>query len=201
MSEKILNHITVNNLIVEYDKLQRPTFFGFGKLTDHSVDQALQAFNILSSKRGTSGGGELNKLKKDSLDVSIADGALDLQSEIEDMGKIYYDHFNLDNYLPPLGFTGTYNLQKYPPGGGFHKIHCEKGFKNPAKYRELVWMVYLNDVDDGGETFWPFYNKKVKPEKGLAVFWPAYWMHAHHGIPSPTQEKYIATGWLFTPPY
>ena len=37
---------------------------------------------------------------------------------------------------------------------------------------------------------------KIKPKKGLSVIWPADFTYTHRGIPSPTQEKYIATGWF-----
>ena len=35
----------------------------------------------------------------------------------------------------------------------------------------------------------------VQPRKGLTVIWPADWTHTHRGVPSPSQDKYIATGW------
>ena len=57
-------------------------------------------------------------------------------------------------------------------------------------------MTYLNDVTDQGGT--EFYNQKIitEPKKGLTLIWPADWTHTHRGIASPTQDKYIATGWL-----
>ena len=57
-------------------------------------------------------------------------------------------------------------------------------------------MTYLNDVDDGGETEFYYQKLKVKPRKGLTLIWPADWTHTHRGLSSPTQEKYIITGWL-----
>jgi hypothetical protein len=53
----------------------------------------------------------------------------------------------------------------------------------------------LNDVTDQGETEWFYQKVKVKPERGLTVFWPTDWTFIHRGIASPSQEKYIATGW------
>ena len=55
-------------------------------------------------------------------------------------------------------------------------------------------MIYLNDVNDGGETRFEYYDYNLKPEKGLLVIWPAYFTHLHYGLPS-TETKYIATGW------
>ena len=57
-------------------------------------------------------------------------------------------------------------------------------------------MTYLNDVVDGGETEWYYQNIKIKPVKGLTVIWPTDWTYTHRGLTSPTQTKYIATGWF-----
>ena len=57
-------------------------------------------------------------------------------------------------------------------------------------------MTYLNDVEDKGETEFVLQNLKVKAEKGKTLIWPADWTHTHRGIISPTQEKYIVTGWF-----
>ena len=57
-------------------------------------------------------------------------------------------------------------------------------------------MTYLNDVYDGGETEFMFYNLKIKPRKGLTLIWPAGWTHMHRGLPSEKSEKMIVTGWF-----
>ena len=47
-----------------------------------------------------------------------------------------------------------YNLQKYPIGGGFKFGTFENDFKSPLnKHRALIFMTYLNDVEDGGAEF------------------------------------------------
>ena len=45
------------------------------------------------------------------------------------------------------------------------------------------------------QTEWYYQKKKIQPKKGLSVIWPPDFTHTHRGIPSPTQEKYIVTGW------
>ena len=56
-------------------------------------------------------------------------------------------------------------------------------------------MVYLNTVKDGGETQFYFQDHKEKAEQGKLLIWPVDWTHLHRGIPSPTENKYIFTGW------
>lgn len=89
------------------------------------------------------------------------------------------------------------NVQLYPPGGGFFSWHTERGScVPPFSGRHLVFMTYLNDVTDGGETEFLHQGLKVQPQKGLTLIWPADWTHTHRGVASPTQEKAIVTGWF-----
>ena len=46
-------------------------------------------------------------------------------------------------------------------------------------HRLFAFMTYLNDVDDGGQTKFDYYDIKVKPETGKTLIWPAEWTHAH----------------------
>jgi hypothetical protein len=57
-------------------------------------------------------------------------------------------------------------------------------------------MMYLNDVDDGGETEFLYQSKRYKPVKGRVLIWPAGFTHVHRGNPPLSGEKYIATSWL-----
>ena len=93
--------------------------------------------------------------------------------------------------------TSITKLQYYKPEEAYFDFHCERfGSAAPYGTRHLVFMTYLNDVEDAGETEFLYQDIKVKPEKGLTLIWPAEWTHTHRGIASMTQEKYIATGWL-----
>lgn len=86
------------------------------------------------------------------------------------------------------------NVQHYAPSEGFYKYHWER--TADALRRNLVFMTYLNDVTDAGETEFKYQKLKITPKKGLTVVWSADWMYTHRGIPSPTQDKYITTGWI-----
>jgi hypothetical protein len=89
------------------------------------------------------------------------------------------------------------NIQKYNPGCCYKIWHAERTNSHPIyTKRHLVFMTYLNDVTDQGETEFLYQNVKVQPKKGRTLIWPADWTHTHRGIKSPTQHKYITTGWL-----
>ena len=149
---------------------------------------------------GGVGKGDVDKDVKDSIDVPFWPG-----SSNPAIKKYFKElQFGLNNYLKKYEWVDrmslwnkeSTNIQYYPPGGGFKKWHYERDTVSfPPVSRGLVFMTYLNDVIDKGETEWFYQNKKIKPIKGLSVIWPVDFTHTHRGIPSPTQEKYIVTGW------
>jgi len=86
------------------------------------------------------------------------------------------------------------NIQYYKPKGGFPHLHYETSPFTPL--RAVVYMLYLNDVTDGGGTNFPFQNVTTHAVKGDLILWPADFTHPHRGVISDTQEKYICTGWF-----
>ena len=106
--------------------------------------------------------------------------------------KRYWDAFQK---LDDARLDSHFNMQRYLPNEGFSSWHCERaGLKHSS--RILVWMVYLNDVNDGGETSFFYQNHWEEPKQGKILIWPSDWMYLHKGIISPTQTKYILTGWF-----
>ena len=100
-----------------------------------------------------------------------------------------------DSFTFPLGFAEPWLIQHYEPGEGFTSWHCERA-SHQTHQRALVFMTYLNDVEDGGETQWLYQGRQFKPKKGLTAIWPTDFTHTHRGVVSPTQRKTIATGWF-----
>jgi len=98
------------------------------------------------------------------------------------------------NQMDPLEISPSFNMQRYLPGEGFSTWHCERAGIKFIK-RTLVWMVYLNTVQDRGETQFMYQNTCEQPKEGTLLIWPSDWTYTHRGIPSPTETKYILTGW------
>lgn len=102
------------------------------------------------------------------------------------VGGEYRPHFD---YFPPDS-----------PGG---KIHIER-----AGQRVSTMVLYLNDVEDGGETAFTSANIWVAPKKGNAVFFRYRNQHGqlnplslHAGAPVKRGEKWIMTKWVRERPY
>ena len=90
---------------------------------------------------------------------------------------------------------GKFNIGKYQPGQHFQEIHCERSGLN-SLHRLFAFMTYLNDVEEGGSTYFNHYDLNIKPKKGLTLLWPAEWTHIHKGNVLKSGLKYIITGWL-----
>jgi len=86
-------------------------------------------------------------------------------------------------------------LQMTQPTGGYHVYHCENNAWCNVT-RTVAWMIYLNDVEEGGETDFLYQKVRVKPTKGTALFWPGGFTHIHRGNPPISNNKYILTGWF-----
>jgi len=108
----------------------------------------------------------------------------------------------LNNYLKKypdanecgyFDISNLYNIQHYPPNGGFKKWHYESCNKNNC-IRNLVFMTYLNDVDNAGTEF-KYQKIKTKCIKGLTLIWPSGFTHTHRGVINDKFEKFIITGW------
>ena len=109
----------------------------------------------------------------------------------------YIDDFS---YLQDQGTewcSGSILFQKTEPLEGYHIFHCENT-SWAYRHRVLAWMIYLNDVEEGGETEFLYQQLKIKPRRNIAVIWPGSFTHLHRGNPPISGTKYILTGW-FTP--
>ena len=136
--------------------------------------------------------------RKDSIDCYLNNN-IELNREynkfllscVDEYSKLYPEIQDTDRWAD----VENKNVQYYPPNGGYKALHYERSSVMTSR-RFLVFMTYLNDVTDQGGTQFTYQKITVKPEKGLTLIWPVDWTHTHRGIPSPTQEKWIVTGWF-----
>ena len=148
---------------------------------------------------GRCGGAEVIEEVKKSTDFDIIQTPYHTEYfyELQKILELYIEEYPYCNSLSPFIIKEGTNIQRYLPSEGFYGWHCERDGVTPlVQDRHLVFMTYLNDVDDDGETEFLYQKLKIKPQKGLTVIWPADWTFTHRGITSPTQTKYIVTGWF-----
>lgn len=91
----------------------------------------------------------------------------------------------------------------FDPSNPANKIHLANGGQ-----RVSTLVIYLNDVESGGETLFPEANLSVEPTKGSAVYFEycnssgqVDAKSLHGGLPVTAGEKWIATKWMRQRPY
>mgnify|MGYP003387948413 CR=1 FL=1 len=163
------------------------------------LQRIIKRFNEIEEVSSFSGEAQFNSSlgRKDS-SIMIEDHSPQLAGEIHGAIQPYLTRYQ-DCYAgaKELNIRG-YNvkMQRTSPGGGYHVWHCEQGEAVNSR-RLLVWMIYMNDVSEGGETEFLNQATRVQPKAGRLVIWPAAWPWQHRGNPPLKEDKYVCTGWWY----
>jgi len=182
---------------------ESPCFISGWFIQESICDEIIDFYredNYFPVSPGLSSSGKVNVKQKESLDKSISHITKDPRlvnyfDALSEVIKKYTEKYIWCDITESWTIVENVNIQWYPPNGGFKVFHFERNGKLVSMNRHLVFMTYLNDVTDAGETEFYYQKLKVQPQKGLTLIWPVDWTHTHRGIPSPTQEKIIITGW------
>jgi len=86
------------------------------------------------------------------------------------------------------------SVQRTGPHQGYHVWHQESA-NIGSSVRVINYMLYLNDVEEGGDTEFLYQGVKIAPEAGKVVIFPTNYMYPHRGNPIYKGFKYIITGW------
>jgi hypothetical protein len=109
--------------------------------------------------------------------------------------EIYRKKYDVMNNLDIHKLNSDVKIQKTLPGEGYHIWHCENASVATSR-RALLCMMYLNDVEEGGETEFLYQSLRVPPKTGTIVICPAYFTHTHRGNPPLKGVKYMINGWV-----
>jgi prolyl 4-hydroxylase len=101
--------------------------------------------------------------------------------------------------------------QKYEPGQ-YYKEHWDFFMPTSKEYKiycewmgQRTWtaMIYLNDVEEGGETYFKHLKLRIKPKKGMLIAWNNLYRNGlpnlktmHEACPPISGNKYIITKWF-----
>lgn len=131
----------------------------------------------------------------------------------------YFDHplyLTLDRRITNImglnSFLGEImQAQKYETGQ-YYKEHWDFFAPTTKEYKvycewmgQRTWtaMVYLNDVEEGGETYFKHLKLRVKPKQGTLIAWNNLYKNGipnlktmHEACPPISGEKYVITKWF-----
>lgn len=105
----------------------------------------------------------------------------------------------------PIEHGEGLQILQYTPGQQYkaHYDFFSSSSKMVNNNRISTLVMYLNDVEQGGETFFPKLNLSVTPKKGMAVYFEYFYndqalndLTLHGGAPVITGEKWVATQWM-----
>jgi len=140
------------------------------------------------------------------------DSFKDFREKVRSLTNVQENQLEVTNLTR---YTGTENYFKkhkdaYDYGWGFRN-----GYTSEEVYNRVVTtIVYLNDVNSGGETRFNDIDIDVKPEKGMALLFfpgllptskknPGYPSDntTHEALPPLGEEKWILQQWVWSGPY
>lgn len=177
--------------------------------SDEYCDALIQHYEWAAKNNRSFGRPEAERIKKDDSTVLNPISQHDINFLTPNIGA-YVDEFNrvfweqcYAEYLKEYSVLAdydrhtvyTYKIQKTLPSGGYHVWHCEDGSLLHSA-RVGVYILYLNDVEEGGETEFLYFSKRIKPKKGTLLIFPPNFPWSHRGNPPLSGEKYIMTGWI-----
>ena len=192
--------ITIENFILQYDNLFTAAECQMFIDSFNRMERA--GFTITRQKQG-----DRETVKNDN-QFFFSDYLSGMELDISDLAPqrmlverfwnvvypAYSEKYGILNQMANMTIRLT-KIQKTEIGGGYHVWHNEDD--GPQYMRRVAtFILYLNDVDEGGETEFLYYPKRVKAKQGRFIVWPAGFTHTHRGNPPLSNTKYIVTGWI-----
>lgn len=74
--------------------------------------------------------------------------------------------------------------------------HCAPHFDGGNNARLNSVIVYLNTVEEGGETIFPRQGVEVKPRRGAVLLFPPHFTYPHYVRPPVSNARYFICTWF-----
>ncbi|MFD2216055.1 2OG-Fe(II) oxygenase [Metabacillus endolithicus] len=200
--QSIFNHI--GNKIMTDDReikiiarLEEPLIAVLGNvLSDEECDELIRLSKDRMRRSKIGNSRELDELRTSS-SMFFQDGENELVTRIEkrvsQIMNIPYEHgegLQVLNYQIGQEYKEHYD----------YFASASRPVSNP---RISTLVMYLNDVEEGGETYFPKLNFSVSPQKGMAVYFEYFYdnqtlneLTLHGGAPVIVGDKWAATQWM-----
>lgn len=112
-----------------------------------------------------------------------------------EVSQIVWSYANLYGIYHDAAFANMEYLQllHYSTEEGFYKSHADSG---PGMQRIFSAVLYLNDVEHGGETYFNNFNIFVKPKAGRLILFPANYVYRHEAKTPKSNDKFALVTWF-----
>lgn len=199
--QTIFNHVG-NNIITDREidiitRLEEPLIVILGNVL--SNEECDELINLSKNKLQRSKIGATREVNEQRTSSSM----FFEESENELIARVEKRISSIMNI--PIEHGEGIQILQYTPGQEY-KAHYDF-FSSTSKIannnRISTLVMYLNNVEQGGETFFPKLNFSVTPQKGMAVYFEYFYndenlneLTLHGGAPVITGEKWVATQWM-----
>ncbi|MFJ7933315.1 2OG-Fe(II) oxygenase [Sporosarcina sp. NPDC096371] len=191
------NTIKTDRDITIISKVEEPLVVVLGNvLSDEECDELIR-LSIDKMQRSKIGATrEVNELRTSS-SMFLEENETELVAKVENRISTI---MNI-----PIEHAEGIQILKYTPGQEYkaHYDFFSSTSKAANNNRISTLVMYLNDVEEGGETFFPKLNLSVSPQKGMAVYFEYFYtdtelneLTLHGGAPVIAGEKWVATQWM-----
>jgi hypothetical protein len=119
----------------------------------------------------------------------------------------YAKLYALDNEIPMPNdidyLLETLQMVHYKQGEGIFTTHIDDCPKFPRHFSVLF---YLNDVEKGGEVYFPNFDYLLTPKAGRIAFFPSIYPYKHDARMPVSSDKFVIISWFkqytvdFVPP-
>lgn len=137
-----------------------------------------------------SGWTELNVTK-------VADASVDgffRQQVVRYLG-LYNERVRLTLPVPPRTRLENLRIKRYSAEAG-DRFQPHFDALDYCCNRYMVFLWYLNDVGEGGETEFCDLGLRIEAREGRLLMFPPYWLFQHAGLPPRSNDKYIISTYL-----
>jgi len=111
-----------------------------------------------------------------------------ISKTIFEVGKDYAKKYKIG-----FGAMERPQILHYAENAGHYNSHYDDAPGNPRVFSAVF---YLNDVEEGGETEFDYFDISVKPTAGSILMFPANYIYSHKANPPISSDKICIVTWF-----
>lgn len=173
---------------------------------DHALEpgfcsRMIESFGRLSRFHARSGRGVMTQLEESAwteLNVTrTSDASFEefFREQALRYLAIYNERVTLTLPIPPRNRMENLRIKRYSVDAG-DKFQPHFDALDYCSNRYMVFLWYLNDVMEGGETEFCDLGLRIEARQGRLLMFPPYWMFQHAGLSPRSNDKYMISTYL-----
>jgi len=163
--------------------------------------QMIESFDRLSRFHTRSGRGVMTQLEASGwteLNVTrVADASFEgfFREQAVRHLALYNERVSLTLPVPLRNRLENLRIKRYSVDAG-DQFQPHFDALDYCSNRYMVFLWYLNDVDEGGETEFCDLGLRIEARQGRLLMFPPYWMFQHAGLPPRSNDKFMISTYL-----